>query len=82
MVIEELNEHLSLNMQKARWRKGLSLNQAAHFLKIDPREIQAIEEEPIKCPLKDLFKIVRFYEVPQEVLWPLQTCPLGTGTKK
>lgn len=82
MGLDELNKSLSLNIQKARWRKGFSLNQAAKHLKLDPKEIQAIEEEPIKYPLKDLFKVVKLYEVPQEFLWHLQVHPLGTGTKR
>jgi hypothetical protein len=82
MGLCELNENLSIDMQKARWRKGLTLSQAARYLNLKINEIKAIEDAPISCPLRDLYKVVMLYEVPQESLWPLQTLPINFNFKK
>lgn len=76
MSINELNTDFSLALQKARWRKKITRAHAAQVLNLSATEIEYYESKPIRVPLKDLFRLVKFYELSNDEIWKLQVIEL------
>jgi len=71
MNLKQRNKDLSLALKSARARKNLSLLQVAKNLSVEIERIKAIESEPFKTPVCELYKIIRLYDLPREDIFPL-----------
>lgn len=55
-----------------RRKRGFSESEVAQRLRFDVGYIKRIEAEPIKIALKDLYKVIRLYNFPEDVVRSIQ----------
>ncbi len=67
--VVEINQKLSKTIQTARFRKKLTLKALEELIGLPSTTIQAIEAQPIRVPLCDLYKLITALDIGSECYW-------------